>query len=221
VLDVACGTGVLTLAVAKRVGPEGTVIGLDLNEGMLAVAKRKAPTIAWRQGRAEALPFESESFDRVVSQFGLMFFADRRAVQEMVRVLRPAGHLAVAVWGRLEDSPAYAAFANLVQRIIGDWAADEVREPFSLGDPQRLGSLFADTGLGAVEITPEDGIARFSSVQEMVRAELFGWTLGKAVDEAQAGLILHEAEQVLQPFVTAEGTVEIPMRAQILSAHKA
>lgn len=101
VLDVACGTGVLARAVAERVGPQGAVVGLDLNEGMLAVAGRKAPHVEWRQGRAEDLPFESQSFDRVVSQFGLMFFADRRAVQEMVRVLRPGGHLAVAVWGRL------------------------------------------------------------------------------------------------------------------------
>jgi ubiquinone/menaquinone biosynthesis C-methylase UbiE len=78
VLDVACGTGVLARAVAERVGPSGAVIGVDINEGMLAVARRKAPAIAWKQGRAEALPLDSESFDAVVSQFGLMFFQDRR-----------------------------------------------------------------------------------------------------------------------------------------------
>ena len=66
VLDVACGTGVLALAAANRAGP-GAVVGLDVNVGMLAVARRKAPGIDWRQGRAEALPFDDESFDRVVS----------------------------------------------------------------------------------------------------------------------------------------------------------
>ena len=157
----------------------------------------------------------------MVSQFGLMFFADRRAVEEMLRVLRPAGHLAVAVWGRLEDSPGYVAFADLLQRSIGDQAADEVREPFSLGDPQLLRSLFADTGLSAVEVTSHEEIARFSSVREMVLAETHGWTLGKVVGEAQVRLLLQEAERVLQPFVTAEGTVSFPMRAHILSALKA
>ncbi|MHB1134896.1 MAG: methyltransferase domain-containing protein [Chloroflexota bacterium] len=221
VLDVACGTGVLARAVAQRVGPEGAVVGLDLNEGMLAVAGRKAPHIEWRQGRAEDLPFEGQSFDCVVSQFGLMFFADRRAVQEMVRVLRPAGYLAVAVWGRLEDSPAYAVFADLLQSSLGDQAADEVRAPFSLGDPQRLRSLFADTGLSAVEIASREEIARFSSVREMVLTEIQGLRLGMAVSEAQERLLLEEAERVLQPFVTTEGTLAFPMRAHILSALKA
>ncbi len=74
VLDVACGTGVVTREIAKRLGENGSVIGLDLNPGMLAVAKEKAPNIEWQQGNAEALPFDSNSFDVVVCQFGLMFF---------------------------------------------------------------------------------------------------------------------------------------------------
>ncbi|MBE9170067.1 methyltransferase domain-containing protein [Pleurocapsales cyanobacterium LEGE 06147] len=66
ILDVACGTGVLTREVAHRAGENGSAIGLDLNEGMLVVARRKAPEIEWRQGRAEGLPFDSDSFDAVV-----------------------------------------------------------------------------------------------------------------------------------------------------------
>src|SRR5262245_6199314 len=92
VLDVACGTGVLARQAASRVGSEGSVAGVDPSPGMLAVAKRLAPAIAWRQGTAEALPFEDGSFDAVVSQFGMMFFADRgRAIREMLRVLIPGG----------------------------------------------------------------------------------------------------------------------------------
>jgi SAM-dependent methyltransferase len=62
-LDVACGTGVLACSMAERVGPTGSVVGVDVNEGMLAVAKRKAPTIEWHEVRAEALPFAENSFD--------------------------------------------------------------------------------------------------------------------------------------------------------------
>lgn len=77
VLDVACGTGVLARAALSRVGPTGAVVGLDPAPGMLAVAGRIAPSVDWQLGTAEALPFPDASFDRVVSQFGLMFFVDR------------------------------------------------------------------------------------------------------------------------------------------------
>ena len=92
VLDVACGTGVLARAVADRVGLSGSVAGLDSSEEMLEVARRKSDTIEWRMGRAEAIPFPDESFDAVVSQFGIMFFEKPAgALREMIRVLRPGG----------------------------------------------------------------------------------------------------------------------------------
>jgi ubiquinone/menaquinone biosynthesis C-methylase UbiE len=76
VLDVACGTGVLSREVASRVTPSGYIAGLDPSPGMLAVGKELAPEIDWKQGVAESLPFPDESFNTVVCQFGLMFFSD-------------------------------------------------------------------------------------------------------------------------------------------------
>src|SRR5262249_5729461 len=84
VLDVACGTGVLARAARARVAPTGTVTGLDLNEGMLAVAADAEPGVTWVQGSAESLPMPEDTFDAVFSLFGLMFFAEpRTAVGEM------------------------------------------------------------------------------------------------------------------------------------------
>src|SRR5215207_8528279 len=135
VLDVASGTGALTCEAAQRVGLGGSVTGLDRNEGMLAVARRKAPNIEWRQGLAESLPFANATFDAVISQFGLMFFEDRiAALREMWRVLRPGGRLAVAVWDALDHSPGYAAMTVLLQRLFGSRIADELHAPFVLGD---------------------------------------------------------------------------------------
>ena len=89
VLDVACGTGVLARAARLRVGPAGTVYGLDVNPGMLAVAARAEPGVRWLQGQAESLPLPDSSIDHVFCQFGLMFFDDRRkAIGEMARVVR-------------------------------------------------------------------------------------------------------------------------------------
>src|SRR5262249_16959773 len=108
VLDVACGTGVLARSAKSRVGPRGMVYGLDLNAGMLSVAAHSEPDISWVPGRAEALPMGDGTFDRVLCQFGLMFFADRGiAIREMARVLRPGGRVCVATWAGVAQSPGY------------------------------------------------------------------------------------------------------------------
>jgi len=142
VLDVACGTGVLARAAAARAGA-ANVTGLDVNEGMLAVARRVSPEITWEMGRAEALPYEDGTFDAVVSQFGLMFFEDRvQAIQEMARVLKPGGKLAVAVWDTLENIPGYAEMERLLARLFDEEVANSLRAPFNLGDTTALLPLF-------------------------------------------------------------------------------
>lgn len=221
VLDVACGTGVLARAVAARVGPTGAVVGVDLNDGMLAVARRKAPAIAWQQGRAEALPLEDDRFDAVVSQFGLMFFADRRAaLREMLRALRPGGRLAVAVWAGLDRIPGYAAMAALLQRLFGDDVADALRAPFALGDPHLLHALFGEAGIPQVQVATSDGTARFPSIEAWVYTDIKGWTLADVLDDAQVALLLREAERDLRRFVAADGTVEFSAPAHIVTATK-
>jgi ubiquinone/menaquinone biosynthesis C-methylase UbiE len=222
VLDVACGTGALTCEIVARVGPSGSVVGLDLNEVMLEVARRKVPTLEWWQGPVEALPFASASFDAVVSQFGLMFFENRgTAIEEMMRVLRPGGRLAVAVWGSLETSPGYAALAALVQRLCGDRVAEVFRAPFVLGTPQVLHSIFTEAGLPNAEITTQEGTARYPSIHSWVDAEVRGWTLGEVIADEQVERLLTEAEEVFRPFVTREGTVAFSMPALIVTATKA
>jgi SAM-dependent methyltransferase len=219
VLDVACGTGVLARAVAGRVGATGSVTGLDLNDGMLAVARRKAPAIEWRQGRAEALPFDDGQFDAVVSQFGLMFFADRvAALREMGRVTRPGGRLAVAVWDALDRSPGYAAMADLLRRLFGDEVAGALHAPFALGDRDLLRALFAEAGIRDATIATEVSTARFPSIASWVHTDIKGWTLADALDDAQYALLLAEAERALQPFVVADGTVAFDAPAHIVTA---
>ena len=223
VLDVACGTGVLACAAADRVGPGGSVVGLDPNEEMLAVARRKNSAIEWRAGRAESLPFPGESFDAVVSQFGLMFFEDRRAaLREMMRVLRPGGHLVVAVCDALDNSPGYAAFAELLRRLFGDRVANAFHAPFVLGDRQLLFSLCADAGIFDAKIARHDGMVRFASIQSLVSTErACAWTLGGILDDAQFDQLLRASEQELRPFLTAEGTLVFAMPVLIVTAAKA
>jgi len=220
-LDVACGTGVLTCEVAHRVGENGYAAGLDLNEGMLGVAKRKAPEIEWRQGRAENLPFDRDSFDAVVCQFGLMFFEDQQAaIKEMLRVLRQDGHMALAVWDSLENTPGYAAIAELLATLFGDKAANAIRAPFGLGDKQVLRSLFTDAGSGNVQIETHEGTARFPSIRSWIYTEIKGWVLADMLDDAQYQQLLQAAESELQTFVTQDGNVALRMPAHIATVTK-
>lgn len=223
VLDVACGTGVLTRAAAERVGPNGAVAGVDPGPGMLAVAEELAPDIDWQQGTAESLPFPDESFDAVVSQFGLMFFVDRaQAIREMLRVLKPGGLLAVAVWDSLENIPAYADEVALLDRMAGTDAADAVRAPYNLGDPAALKALFTETGVGRVSVERHPGTAVFPSIQAMTEGDLRGWLplMGIELDETLIQAILAEAEGVLAPYETADGRLEFDHPALIVTGVK-
>lgn len=221
VLDVACGTGILARLAADRVGRTGEVAGIDPGPGMLAVARELGPNIEWREGVAESLPYPPASFDVVVSQFGMMFFTDRRqAVREMLRVLKPEGRLAIAVWESLENCEAYPIVVTLLERLAGRAAADALRAPFVLGDKDALAALFTDTGATSVRVTTYEGTARFPSIKSMVEADLRGWLpiMGVVLSEETIETVLNEAESALAEYVTGEGQVVFSAPAHIVVA---
>jgi SAM-dependent methyltransferase len=223
VLDVACGTGVLTREVASRVGATGEAVGVDPGPGMIEVARRQAPAIEWRQGVAESLPFGGASFDAVVSQFGLMFFNDRRqALREMLRVLKPGGRVAIAVWDSLDNIPAYAAEAALLDRIAGPAAADALRAPFVLGDTTGLAALCSESGLPSADISTLRGTARFPSTRIMLEADLRGWLplMGITLSEVLIDQILQEGEHVFRSYADVDGRIGFSLSAHIIRARK-
>ncbi len=221
VVDVACGTGVLTLEAARATSPGGMVAGVDLNPGMLAVARRKAPQIDWQRASAEALPFDAECFDAAISQFGLMFFQDKQgAIAEMWRVTRPGGRLAIAVWDSLENTPGYLAITSLLARLFGEDFAVLLRAPYSLGDPGALGSLLAGAGVADPKVRRVQGEASFPSIRSWIHADVRGWTLADKLDDQQYESLVAEAEHELRRFVTADGSVRFAHPALIATASK-
>lgn len=223
VLDVACGTGILAREVSSRVGSTGRVAGIDPSPGMIAVANQLAPSVDWRVGVAEALPFPDQSFDAVVSQFGLMFFADRsQAIREMRRVLAPGGQLTVAVWDSLDNIPAYASVVALLDKTAGRQAADALRAPFVLGNRKDLAGMFSDAELTSADITTHHGSAQFPSIRIMVEAELRGWLplMGVVLTENQIESILQEADGALSSYAAADGRVTFPLSAHLVTAKK-
>jgi ubiquinone/menaquinone biosynthesis C-methylase UbiE len=218
ILDVGCGTGAATLAAAQRVGPGGSVVGLDANPEMLAVARRKPGGVQWRDGKAESLPFDDASFDAVISQFAMMFFDDAvAALREMRRVLRAEGRMAVAVCDAVEHSPGYAALAALLDRLFGRQIGDAFRAPFALGDATRLQGLCDEAGLTAATVTQHDAPVRFESVDALVSSErACVWTLGGLLDDDQFSRLREAANIELGRFADRRGRIEFSMPALLI-----
>ena len=221
VVDVACGTGVLARAASARLGPAGSVTGIDPNAGMLAVASRMSPDIAWRAGRAEALPLDDASFDAVLCQFGLMFFDDRVAgLREMARVLRPGGRMAIAVWDSLGRCGGFAELTRLLERVCGKEAADALRAPFGLGDTGELGALFARAGIAGVRIDTLAATARFPSLDAWIRTNVRGWSFSELVDDEQLEALVVQAQHGMARFVDKDGSVAFGVSAHLVSARR-
>lgn len=213
VLDVGCGTGVLASDARRRVGPDGQVVGLDPNPGMLGVARRLDPAVEWHEGAAERIPFPDDSFDRVCSQFVAMFFQDREtAVDEMARVARPGGSVTIATWSGLDRTPGYAAMVSLIDAELGDAAADALRAPFVLGRLDQLRDLLAPIG-GDLRVDEVDGTAHFASIPDWVHTDVRGWTLSDMVDDEAEATLVARAERDLARFTSGDGSVQFPAPA--------
>ena len=118
-LDVACGTGALTRALARRVGPSGRVVGLDFSAGMLDGARRRSPGMTWVQGDALELPFGDGEFDAATIAFGLRNLADpARGLAEMARVVRPGGRTVVLEFLRPPEGPVGRAYRLYLTRVL-------------------------------------------------------------------------------------------------------
>lgn len=173
VLDVACGTGIVG-RIAARLDPAITVTGLDVSPHMLAVARsmaaREGVTIDWQEGRAEALPFTDGSFDLVLCQYALMFFADRpAATSEMARVLANGGRLAASVFQTTERHPFYQALDTAIERHLGMSGA---RDIFAFGDPVELRRLLSGAGFRDIRIEPVSLTARFPDPEQFLAGEI-------------------------------------------------
>lgn len=221
VLDVGTGTGVLARAALRRVGPTGSVIAVDPNDGMLAVAARLAPELDVRRGVAEQLPVADDETDCTTCQFALMFFADRaRAISELARVTRPGGRVAVATWAAVEESPGYAAMVDLLGEVLGDWAAEALRVPFCIGSTDELEGLLR-ASFGDVVVARRAGRARFPTLDEWLHTDIRGWTLSDGVDDEQFERLRRAATERLARFVGADGAVSFAAPALIATATSA
>ena len=208
VLDVACGTGVVARVAAARVGSGGRIVGLDVNSGMLTVARATQPAIEWVEGSALALPFDDGEFGIVLCQLGLQFFDDRLgAVCEMRRVLADKGRAAASVFTSIDRNPAALALSDVLDRHLGEGASLAKRSEHSLADSDELRELCTAAGFGGIRIETVNRTIRFGSVEDWVGVQLAATPLASVVSrrEELVKSITVDVAASLTAFVGSDG----------------
>ncbi len=224
VLDVACGTGVATRLAAERVGEKGTVAGLDLNPGMLAVADSVTPpdmAVAWHQGRAESMPLPDAAFDVILCQLGLQFVADKpAALREMHRVQAPGGRLIVGVAG--PTPPPFMVLAEALAEHINPQISRFAHAVFSLHDPDELRELVSGAGFADVAIQTDARTLPLPTPREFLWQYVHSTPLADAVtqaDDARRAALERDVVAGWQPFVK-DGGMAMTARMVTVTARK-
>jgi ubiquinone/menaquinone biosynthesis C-methylase UbiE len=225
VLETAAGSGVVTRALAPRLGADARYVVTDLNQPMLDYAAgRQGPDsrIEWRQADALALPFGDASFDVVCCQFGAMFFPDRVAgYAEARRVLKSDGRFVFSVWDRIEHN----AFADEVTNAVAALFPDDpprflARTPHGYHDVALIRDDLRRAGFASIEIDTREKVSRAPSAREPATAYCQGTPLRNEIEARDAGLLELATDRATEAIARrhGEGAVAGKIRAHVIVA---
>jgi SAM-dependent methyltransferase len=233
VLDVGCGCGGTTLAIAAAVGERGGVVAVDVSEPMLARARERAAAaglgerIEWRCEDAQTAAFATGAFDCLYSRFGVMFFSDPvAAFANLRRALRPEGRLAFVCWQARERNPwmTVPVLAAMQHVAFPPPPPPDAPGPFAFADPARVRGLLEAAGFRAVEHEPLELAMQLAGggTEEALELFLAVGPVGQALRDAQAGpdvraRVLDALREAFERFRTPRG-VEAPAAAWIVRA---
>jgi SAM-dependent methyltransferase len=157
VLEIACGTGIVSLRLRNSLPKSVRLVATDLNEAMLAYAAHKFESnqsVEWQQADATELPFPDASFDAVVCQFGLMFFPDKeKALREVHRVLAAEGLFVFNVWDAIEKNELAHIATETIRTFFEHDPPTFYQVPFGLHDQELVQTLLRNAGFGDTQIS--------------------------------------------------------------------
>jgi ubiquinone/menaquinone biosynthesis C-methylase UbiE len=223
VLDVACGTGIVSRYAARRVGPLGHVTGVELNPAMIEVARHAATyfdQIEFLEGSALELPVPDGHFDVAVCQQAIMFFPDRElAAREMYRALKPGGRVGLNVFRTPEFVPAFAYLIKALEKHAGPAAADFMRAPFVMESVAQMRSLFEQAGFVDIEVVIRVDTQRYPSVEHLVRYETLNMPEPKIQSAEVQEALTREMEALTEANVDDHGVV-FPVQQFVVVARR-
>ncbi len=223
VLDVACGTGIVSRYAALRVGTLGHVTGVELNPAMIDVA-RKAATyfdqIEFVKGSALELPVPDAHFDVALCQQAIMFFPNReRAVQEMHRVLKPGGRVGLNVFRTLEFVPSFAYLVRALEKHASSTAAEFMRVPFVMESFAQMRLLFEQAGFTDIEVVIRIDTLRYPSVKHLVRYETLNISEPEIHTPKVQDALTNEMEALAEANIDDHGVV-FPVQQFVVVARR-
>ena len=229
VIDIGCGCGATTLELVRRVGATGHVLGVDISTPMLERARKRAAaqeqsSIALQNSDAATYGFTPQSFDRVFSRFGVMFFADPVAAFSNIRAaLKPGGRLAFVCWQPLDLNPWMAITISVATQYIERPAPPAPNDPgpFAFRDPERVTGILSDAGFSGIEITPNHQALAFeadiaSTTSKLIQLGPMSQPIAQAPEDVQAR-IKTDLAAAIEAYMTDDG-VKIDSATWIVSA---
>lgn len=226
IVDIGCGCGQTSLALAARVRPSGSVVGVDISQPMLDVAFRRPRTadlqVTFRKLDAQTGDLGDDLFDAAFSRFGVMFFSDPVAAFANIRAsLKPGGRLAFVCWRALNENPWMQAPLQAALPLLPPLAPPDPAAPgpFAFADPSRVRSILADSGYGSVTINPFDADIGGEDLDQTLKLALRIGPLGRALREHPefVGNVTDAVRDVLSEYLTSNG-VRMPAAVWIALA---
>ena len=227
-LDLATGPGEPAMSIARLVGPDGRVVGIDLSEEMVQLAtriakERRIPGVTFLTMDAEKLDFPKESFDLATSRFGFQSFANPETVaREAYRVLRPKGRIGVAVWSSAEKATALNVVVSAMLEFAEPDETGYLPTPFELGGPGELAKLLGDAGFGEVQEERRTHMMAFKDENEYIEILVEGTPHGHSIKEEDSSVqkkILAKTRENLRKWKSGKG-IQIPCEGVIVTGTK-
>jgi SAM-dependent methyltransferase len=226
VLEVACGTGIVTTRLLQRLRGRGTLVATDLNEAMFAQGRQRLPAaeVDWRTADATSLPFPDGRFDAVVCQFGLMFFPDKaRSIREAHRVLATGGRYLFNVWDGFERNPVQRITHETVATFFPDDPPQFYAVPCGFHDTGLIRSLLAGAGFAEIECHTVEKIGESPSAADAAIGLIEGNPILASILERRPDA-LGDIEKAVAARLASElgdHPLRSPLRALVFSAARA